>query len=119
MQRKIYTDFQGAVAEGGWWWWWLQLFVRVEFCVRLGGVGSVRWLWPALSAAGLGRGFWQVAALRKDLPPLLVLNPYFLVSEAGVTTSLRRASNIAWSVRWAPRSEWGFEGERARTEQPP
>lgn len=117
MQRKIYTDFQGAVAEGGWR-WWLQLFVRVEFCVRLGGVGSVRWLWPAPSAAGLGRGFWQVAAPRKDLPPLLVLNPYFLVSEARVTTSLRRASNIAWSVRRVPRSERGFEGERARTEQP-
>lgn len=66
MQRKIYTDFQGAVAWGG----WLQLFVCVEFCVSLGGVASVRWLWPTPSAAGLGTGFWQVAAMGKDLPSL-------------------------------------------------
>lgn len=34
MERKIYTDFQGAVVSGG---GGLQLFVCVEFCVHLGG----------------------------------------------------------------------------------
>lgn len=56
MQRKIDTDFQGAVAWGG----WLQLLVCVEFCARLDGVTWVCWLRPAPGAARLGTGFWQV-----------------------------------------------------------
>lgn len=73
MQRKIYTDFQRAVAWGGAG-GWLQLFVCVEFC----GVASVCWLRPTPSRSRVGNGLFLAGYTHEEgFTVVTYLNPSF------------------------------------------